>query len=96
MLDYTTKAIDKKLNELKESFNGEEIDTIDVYELLRKEENYINKYHDLMMIYAGYAAGFLLVYNDTYRYKGYCYLAALYSLKIVKGRKRFCLTISRK
>lgn len=76
MLDYTTKAIDKKLNELKESFNGEEIDTIDVYELLRKEENYINKYHDLMMIYAGYAAGFLLVYNDTYRYKGYCYLAA--------------------
>lgn len=37
MLDYTTKAIDKKLNELKESFNGEEIDTIDVYKLLRKE-----------------------------------------------------------
>lgn len=32
MLDYTTKAIDKKLKALKESFNGEEIDTTDVYE----------------------------------------------------------------
>lgn len=76
MLNYTTKAIDKRLEELKESFKGKEIDTLDVNELLRKDGNYLNKYQNLMMVFAGNATASLLLYNDIYKYKGYCYLAA--------------------
>lgn len=77
MIDFTTKEIDKGLKVLKEGLKGKGIDTTDIDELLKKkEDNYLNKYQMLMIAYANHAVNSLLLYNDMYKFKGYCYLAA--------------------
>ena len=80
MLEYTTSAIEKSVNDVKDKFvNTPEFLNIMVSNCLAKYErsnDYLKKYHDLLYTYSYCGTCFLVAKEDTEKFKGYYLLAA--------------------
>lgn len=80
MLEYTTIAIEKSVNDVKDKFiKTPEFLNIMVSNCLAKYErsnDYLKKYHDLLYTYSYCGTCCLVAKEDTEKFKGYYFLAA--------------------